>query len=46
MLQRFNDPQALLKAGDNLFSGMAAAGPLGGGTPWPNNPAPMACGVH
>lgn len=29
-LQRFNDPQALLKAGDNLFSGMGAAGPLGG----------------
>lgn len=27
-LQRFNDPQALLKQGDNLFSGLAAAGPL------------------
>lgn len=30
LLQRFNDPQALLKEGDNLFSGIGAAGPLGG----------------
>lgn len=29
-LQRFNDPQALLKAGENLYSGIGAAGPLGG----------------
>jgi flagellar hook protein FlgE len=28
LMQRFNDPQALLKEGDNLYSGMAAAGPL------------------
>lgn len=27
-MQRFTDPQALLKQGDNLFSGLAAAGPL------------------
>jgi flagellar hook protein FlgE len=27
-LQRFTDPQALLKEGDNLYSGLAAAGPL------------------
>lgn len=33
LMQRFSDPQALLKAGDNLYSGIAAAGPLGGGTP-------------
>lgn len=33
LLQRFTDPQALLKEGDNLFSGIAAAGPLGGATP-------------
>jgi flagellar hook protein FlgE len=33
LLQRFSDPQALLKEGDNLFSGIAAAGPLGGATP-------------
>lgn len=31
-LQRFNDTQALLKQGDNLFSGIGAAGPLGGTT--------------
>lgn len=30
LLQRFSDPQALLKEGDNLFSGIGAAGPLGG----------------
>jgi len=29
LLQRFNDPQALLKEGDNLYSGLGAAGPLG-----------------
>ena len=29
-LQRFTDPQALLKQGDNLYSGIGAAGPLGG----------------
>jgi flagellar hook protein FlgE len=28
LLQRFSDPQALLKEGDNLYSGLAAAGPL------------------
>lgn len=30
LLQRFSDPQALVKEGFNLYSGMAAAGPLGG----------------
>lgn len=30
LLQSFRDPQALLKEGDNLFSGIAAASPLGG----------------
>ena len=34
-LQRFSDPQALLKEGDNLFSGISSAGPLGGATPLP-----------
>ncbi len=33
LLQRFTDPQALLKEGDNLYSGIASAGPLGGTTP-------------
>jgi flagellar hook protein FlgE len=28
LLQNFRNPQALLKEGDNLYSGMAAAGPL------------------
>ena len=31
LLQSFRDPQALLKEGNNLYSGVAAAGPLGGG---------------
>ncbi|MBE0539893.1 MAG: flagellar hook-basal body complex protein [Verrucomicrobia bacterium] len=30
LLQTFRDPQALLKEGDNLYSGISAAGPLGG----------------
>lgn len=33
LMQRFSDPQALLKEGDNLYSGIASAGPLGGATP-------------
>ena len=33
LLQRFTDPQSLLKAGDNLFTGFVAAGALGGATP-------------
>jgi len=30
LLQKFSDTQALLKEGDNLYSGIGAAGPLGG----------------
>ena len=30
LLQRFNDPSGLTKAGNNLFTGLAAAGPVGG----------------
>lgn len=30
LLQTFNDPSALQRVGDNLFSGMANAGPVGG----------------
>lgn len=30
LLQNFQSPESLLKAGDNLYSGMAAAGPVGG----------------
>jgi len=32
LMQNFNDPQGLMKEGNNLFSGIGAAGPLGGGT--------------
>lgn len=44
MLQRFTDPQALLKAGDNLFSGMGAAGPLGGTSPLAEQPGSNGLG--
>ena len=30
LLQRFNDSSALTKAGNNLFTGLGAAGPVGG----------------
>jgi flagellar hook protein FlgE len=33
LLQNFSDPCALLKSGDNLYSGISLAGPLGGSTP-------------
>jgi flagellar hook protein FlgE len=33
LLQSFSDPQALTKEGQNLFSGIGSAGPLGGSTP-------------
>src|SRR5262245_6610153 len=32
LMQNFTDPQGLMKEGDNLFSGIGAAGPLGGAT--------------
>lgn len=32
LLQRFLDPQALLKSGENLYTNIGAAGPLGGST--------------
>jgi|SoiMethySBSTD1v2_1073268.scaffolds.fasta_scaffold125046_3 flagellar hook protein FlgE len=38
LLQRFQSPQALVKEGNNLFSGLIAAGPLGGATPIPAAP--------
>lgn len=44
LLQRFSDPQALLKEGDNLYSGMAAAGPLGGSTPTAGTPGTSGLG--
>jgi flagellar hook protein FlgE len=33
LLQNFQNPQALLKMGDNLYTGFVGAGPLGGATP-------------
>lgn len=44
LMQRFTDPQALLKEGDNLFSGIGAAGPLGG-TATPSAEAPGTNGL-
>jgi flagellar hook protein FlgE len=45
LLQRFNDPQALTKEGLNLYSGIGAAGPLGGaGSPTPGAPKTSGLG--
>jgi flagellar hook protein FlgE len=44
LLQRFSDPQALLKEGDNLYSGIATAGPLGGTTPIAGQPGTNGLG--
>ena len=44
LLQKFSDPQALLKEGDNLYSGIAAAGPLGGTTPLAGQPGTNGLG--
>ncbi len=41
LLQNFSNPQGLMKEGNNLYSGMGAAGPLGGAT----NPTPAAPGT-
>jgi flagellar hook protein FlgE len=35
LLHHFRDPQALIKEGNNLYSGLAGAGPVGGGSPIP-----------
>jgi flagellar hook protein FlgE len=44
LLQRFNDPQALMKEGQNLYSGLGAAGPLGGSSS-PTPAAPLTNGL-
>jgi flagellar hook protein FlgE len=44
LLQNFTQPQALVKEGSNLYSGLAAAGPLGGTTPSPAPPATQGLG--
>lgn len=42
LLQNFSDPQALVREGNNLFSGLANAGPLGGAA----SPTPAAPGTN
>ncbi len=44
LLQRFSDPSALVKEGLNLFSGIGAAGPLGGASS-PTPAAPQTNGL-
>lgn len=44
LLQDFSDPQALLREGNNLYSGLGAAGPLGGTTPTPAAPGTNGLG--
>jgi len=44
LLQRFTDPQALMKEGMNLYSGIGAAGPLGGASA-PTAAAPETNGL-
>jgi flagellar hook protein FlgE len=42
LMQNFTNPQGLVKEGNNLYSGIAAAGPLGGAT----SPTPAAAGTN
>jgi flagellar hook protein FlgE len=42
LLQNFSDPQGLMKEGNNLYSGIGAAGPLGGAS----NPTPAPPGTN
>ena len=42
LLQNFNDPQGLMKEGNNLYAGIGAAGPLGGAA----TPTPAASGTN
>jgi len=44
LLQNFSDPQALMREGNNLYSGIAAAGPLGGSSPTPAAPGTNGLG--
>lgn len=46
LLQRFSDPQGLVKEGNNLYSGIGAAGPLGGAdSPTPGKPTESGLGA-
>jgi len=42
LLQNFSNPQGLMKEGNNLYSGIGSAGPLGGAT----SPVPAAPGTN
>lgn len=42
LLQNFSNPQGLMKEGNNLYSGIGSAGPLGGST----SPTPAAPGTN
>jgi flagellar hook protein FlgE len=44
LLQRFQNPQALMKEGDSLYSGFASAGPLGGAAPQAEAPGSNGLG--
>ena len=45
LLQRFQDPNALIKEGNNLFTVTAASGPLGGATPQSEAPGSNGLGT-
>lgn len=45
LLQNYSDPTALVKQGDNLFTGFAAAGPIGGLTLSGANNSPGTAGL-
>ncbi|MBT5705697.1 MAG: flagellar hook-basal body complex protein [Verrucomicrobia bacterium] len=45
LLQRFDNPSALAKVGDNLYTNVAEAGPLGGATPKGGTPGSAGLGA-
>ena len=45
LLQRFDNPSALAKVGDNLYTNIAEAGPLGGATPKGREPGSVGLGA-
>lgn len=45
LLQSFQNPESLVKEGDNLYSGIGQAGPLGGATPTAAAPKTNGLGV-
>lgn len=45
LLQNYSDPTALVKQGDNLYSGFSAAGPIGGAALTSTNNSPGSAGL-